>query len=391
MSLIKGRDATLLGAVALIVFIGVVMLSSASSVFAFEHFGDSYYFVKRQILFGVIPGVAGAFLISWLPKERLKLLVTPLFILSVLLLAAVLIPGVGEHLGRAQRWIRIGGFLLQPSEVVKLTSILFCAQWLSRRDERTRDTWKTGALPYLGIVGGIALLVILEPDLGTSLVITCTLVGMMFIAGLPWRHLGAIVGMALVVLTILIIIEPYRLTRLTTFLNPEHDVQGVSYHVNQAIVAISSGGWFGRGLGKSIQKFQYLPEVASDSLFAIMAEELGFVVVSIVVGLLYWIIIRCMRVAQRSGDPFARLAIAGIGLWLGIQTTINIGANVGLVPFTGVPLPFLSHGGTSMVVLLSAIAIIAVLSSGSLSGPGEQIHPFGSSYVSYRSRNRSRV
>lgn len=381
-----------MSAVALIVFIGVMMLSSASSVFAFENFGNSYHFVKRQLLFGVLPGVLGIIVISWLPKERLKIFVTPLFILSVALLAAVLIPGVGEHLGRAQRWIRIGGFLLQPSEIVKLTSILFCAQWLARMDERAMRIWKTGALPYLGIVGGIALLVILQPDLGTTLVITTTLIGMLFIAGLPWRHLGVIVGLALVVLTILIAIEPYRLTRLTTFLNPEHDVQGVSYHVNQAIVAISSGGWFGRGLGKSIQKFQYLPEVASDSLFAIMAEELGFVAVSIVVALLFWIIIRCLRTARSTADPFARLAIAGIGLWLGVQTTINIGANVGLVPFTGVPLPFLSHGGTSMVVLLSAIAIVTVLSSGAPNHQqGEHIRAMGAHQSSYRPRNRSRV
>ena len=357
-----------MGAVVLIVFIGVMMLSSASSVFAFERFGDSYYFVKRQIFFGVIPGVilAGA-VAGIVARNRLKQLVVPLFVVSIALLIAVLIPGVGEHLGRAQRWIRIGGFLLQPSELAKLCSILFCAHWLSRQSPQSLQEWKTGIFPYLAIVGFIIALIILEPDMGTSLVLLATLLGMLFIAGIPLRRMAAICGIGVVLVGLLIVAEPYRIKRLTTFLNPDQDLQGVSYHVNQAALAISSGGWFGRGLGKSIQKFQYLPEVASDSLFAIMAEELGFVLVVGVVVLLYWVIVRCFRIAATLSDPFHRLCASGIGLWLGIQTTINIGANVGLLPFTGVPLPLLSHGGTSMVVLLIGIAIVFALSDGTTS------------------------
>ncbi len=358
------KDITLLVALAVIIVIGIVMLSSASSVLGFQRFGNSYYYVKRQIEFGIIPGLLGIALLVFIEPSMLRRLAVPLYAVTLLLLVLVFVPSVGEHLDRASRWIKIGGYLLQPSEIMKLASILFASRWLSSRSPDQLSRWKEGITPYLGFVALTGGLVILEPDMGTTLVIVSTLIALLFFAGVQMRVFGTILLSGAIFALLLIVVSPYRLERMKTFLNHSNDTQGASYHVNQALVGVSSGGWFGRGLGRSVQKLQYLPEVTSDSLFAIMAEELGFFMLIPIILLLFWIVRRCLLTAEHAPDRFQQLVCAGVAVWLAVQTTINISANVGLLPFTGVPLPFLSHGGTSMMMVISAVGIVFVCSHG---------------------------
>ncbi|MBI5135409.1 putative lipid II flippase FtsW [Candidatus Uhrbacteria bacterium] len=362
------KDRALLAGLFVVLVIGIVMLSSASSILGFDKFHDSYYYVKRQLVYGILPGIVLASAVFWLTPTALRRLAMPLYAGSVLLLVLVFIPGIGESLDRARRWIRFGEVLLQPSELAKIASILFAARWLSDQPAQALSDWKRGILPYLGFIALTGGLVILEPDMGTTLVITTTLFSLLFFAGAPIKKLLLVGGIGIIVAMVLVVSSSYRLERLKTFIDGSDDPQGSSYHVNQALVGVSSGGWFGRGLGRSVQKLQYLPEVTSDSLFAIMAEELGFFRIAPVVVLLFWIILRVLRMASRAHDPFSQLACAGIAVWLVVQSSINIGANVGLLPFTGVPLPFLSHGGTSMMVLITSIAIALVLGGARIEG-----------------------
>ncbi len=358
-----GNDRALMVALALVLVIGIVMLSSASSVLGFDKFQDSYYYVKRQLLYGILPGIVLASIVLWVSPARMRSLAVPLYVGSLVLLVLVFVPGIGESLDRANRWIRLGGVLLQPSELAKIASILFAARWLSTKSPNTLSNWKQGIFPYLGFITVTGGLVILEPDLGTTLVIATTLFSLLFFAGVPIQKFILIAAGGVMIVSILIVSSSYRFERVKTFIDGSQDTQGASYHVNQALVGISSGGWFGRGLGRSVQKLQYLPEVTSDSLFAIMAEELGFFRVVPIILLLFWMIVRILSIARRAPDPFSQLTCAGIGIWLAVQSTVNIGANVGLLPFTGVPLPFLSHGGTSMMVLIGSVALVIVLGS----------------------------
>ena len=351
-------DLRFLGAVLALVGIGIVMLSSASSVLAFERFGDSYFFVKRQLFFGVFPGFILAALIQLIPVGAIRRLALPLYAASLLLLVAVFIPGIGEHLDRANRWIALGPVLLQPSELVKLTSIMYAGAWLSGTQKTFLVRWKEHIFPYLAIVTLPVFLVVLQPDLGTSIVIIAVLMAMLFLSGPRLGQCLAMIAGAIALLAVAVVASPYRLERFLTFIEPGRDVQGSSYHIQQALVAISSGGLFGSGLGKSVQKFQYLPEVASDSLFAIMAEELGVVMIGAITLLLFWVAARCFTIASAQEDVFARFVSIGVGTWLAVQAVVNIGANVGLIPFTGVPLPLVSHGGTAMMSMLVGLGIV---------------------------------
>lgn len=363
------KDITLLIALAVTITIGIVMLSSASSVLGFQRFGDSYFFVKKQITYGVLPGLVGMAVVMRMGPSILRQIAPWVYALTLVLLVLVFVPSIGEHLDRASRWINIGGFLLQPSEIAKLASILFAARWLSVRTPDELSRWKEGIAPYLGFVAVTGGLVILEPDLGTTLVIVTTLTSLLFFAGVRLKTFGVIISAGILLVMTLIVASPYRFERLKTFFDHSADTQGASYHVNQALVGVSSGGWFGRGLGRSVQKLQYLPEVTSDSLFAIMAEELGFFMLVPIILLLFWIIRRCLYTAEHASDRFQQLVCAGVGMWLAVQTTINISANVGLVPFTGVPLPFLSHGGTSMMMVMAGVTIVFMCSHASAQAP----------------------
>jgi len=341
---------------------GFVMLASASGPVAYERFGDSYYFVTNQLFNGLIPG-AIAFLVGFLiPYHTWRKYAFPMLIVTLLLLILVFIPGIGEDFGTfAHSWIAISSFAFQPSEIAKLTFLFYLAAWSEKRGEDLKDV-NAGLVPFMVILGVTSLLILLQPDLGTLTIIIAMSFMVYFVAGGPVPHLVGLGGLGLGAFIFLVQASPYRAARFMTFLHPELDPQGVGYQINQALLAVGSGGFFGRGFGHSLQKFQYLPEVIGDSIFAVLSEELGFMFtvgfLLVFVGFLW----RGLRIAERSEDAFGRYFTVGVMAWLGVQAFVNIGAMVGVLPITGVPLPFLSYGGTSLVVTLAAAGVVLNIS-----------------------------
>jgi cell division protein FtsW len=345
----------------LIVF-GLIMLSSASSAVAYEKFGDNFWYLKHQIIFGVLPGLAAFLVMSKINYRKWQKYAFPMLLISIGLLLLVFIPGLGASYGRAQNWINIFGMSIQPGEIVKLTFLFYLAAWFCQRNERELKEFSTGLLPFLGVLGIIILLMALQPDIGTLAIIVFISLAVYFAAGASIFHLFWIGVSGLIMFFLLIKSAPYRAERLMTFLHPELDPQGIGYHINQALLAIGSGGLFGLGFGHSRQKFQYLPEVAGDSIFAIIAEELGFIVVLGFILVLIFLAVRGFKIAKNSPDNFGRLLATGITSWFIFQAFVNIGAMLGLLPLTGIPLPFVSYGGTAMTVGLAAAGVLVNIS-----------------------------
>ncbi len=358
----RSVDVVLLVYIGILLLFGLIMLTSASSVIAYDKFGDAYFFVKRQLLFGVVPGLIGFLFFAKMPYEWLKKFGSILFYSSLALLILVLIPGIGATFNTGARsWIALGAFSFQPAELAKLGLICYLAYYMSVIGHKIQDL-KQGFIPVL-IVGMLPIgLTMLQPDIGTASILFATLFSLLFIGHAKASHLSLLAALAVFAFIILIAVAPYRAARLTTFLHPELDPQGIGYHINQSYLAIGSGGWLGYGLGHSRQKFQYLPEVHADSIFAVIAEELGFIVTSGFLCLLVLFAWRCVSIAKRCRDEYGRLLVMGIISWFMIQSFFNIAAMVGLMPITGVPLPFVSHGGTSLAIALSAVGIIANVS-----------------------------
>ncbi len=356
-------DYKLIVLLAVIVVFGLVMLSSVGAVIAYQKFGDSYFFVKKQFLLGIFPGIVLAFIFSKIPYHTWRKIAFPLLVISILLLVSVFIPGLGStHNTRSHSWLLIAGFSLQPSEIVKLTFLMYLASWLEQRGERGVKDFSYGFLPFLVVLGVIMFLMILQPDIGTMAIIVLIALSVYYVAGAHLKHL-VILGLGgLGLFALLIKIAPYRLARFTIFLNPELDPQGIGYHINQAFLAIGSGGFFGRGFGQSRQKFNYLPEITGDSIFAVIAEELGFFLTIMVVALFVAFAYKGFKIALSSPDTFGKLLAVGITSWIVFQSFINIGAMVGLMPITGVPLPFISYGGTAMTMNLAAMGILINIS-----------------------------
>lgn len=344
-------------ALALLIF-GLLILTSASSVIGLHIFDDPYHFIKHQVLFGLIPGLLAAYFCYRIPTEWWRQNATVIMGISLIVLIAVLIPGIGATYEKnARSWINIMGFSFQPAEFVKLGLILFFSAYLLKHKE-TITNWQQGFLPAL-IVGLLPVgLLLLQPDVGTASIVFALSLALLFFAGARLHHLGALLLLGMTAFAVMIAIAPYRLDRVTTFLHPELDPLGVGYQINQAYLAIGSGGLFGLGLGHSRQKFQYLPEVHADSIFAIMAEEGGFIVVLLFLIALYFFLRRVFTLARNCGNEYDRLIVAGIATWIAVQSFLNIGAIAGLLPLTGVPLPLVSHGGTSLVATLAAVGIM---------------------------------
>ncbi len=359
----KSIDILLLCIVSTIVFFGLIMLWSASAPSGYDQFGDSYYFLKHQLIFGLIPGIAALLAFSRIPYTFWQKHAFHLLILSIVLLILVFIPGFSAGIGTAHSWISIGGiFSLQPSEVVKMTFLFYLAAWLGKRDEYGVKDVHSGFLPFLLVLGTIMLLMILQPDVGTMSIIAAMSLVVYFVAGAPLTYVFGLIATGIGMLTLLITMAPYRAARFTTFLNPELDPQGIGYHINQALLAIGSGGIFGVGYGHSRQKFQYLPEVSGDSIFAVISEELGFIFALLTLALFTVFLWRLLRIAQQTPDKFGKYFVIGVGAWITIQAFVNIGSMVALLPITGVPLPFISYGGTSLAVTLAAIGVVLNIS-----------------------------
>ncbi|MFA6493366.1 MAG: putative lipid II flippase FtsW [Patescibacteria group bacterium] len=351
-------------AIALIVFLlclfGLVMISSASIVTSQERFGSNYYYVTHQLVslvIGLICMVA-AYFIDYRFWKKISLI---MFLATLVLLIGVFMPVIGRNFGGAHRWIGIGGMIFQPSEIVKLTFIIYLASWLEKKGEKIGN-FSAGFVPFAFLMLVLGFLIMSQPDLGTLSVIIGTAVATFFVAGAKGSHL-AIGGVSILVLVgILIKIEPYRLQRFLVFLNPSDQTLGAAYHINQALIAVGSGGLWGLGFGQSKQKYLYLPQAYSDSIFAIASEELGFLRVGLVVLAFIFLGMRGYKIARNAPDSFARLLATGITTWIIIQAFINIAAMLSLIPLTGVPLPFISYGGSSLIVTLIAVGILLNIS-----------------------------
>ncbi len=338
--------------------IGIVMVYSASLVVGYAQYGDQAYFFQRQLLW-CGAGVVIMFLFMRLPYQWWRRFSVPLMFLSVAMLVAVLVPGVGSATLGATRWIRIGGINIgQPSELCKVTLAIYMADWLAAKGERVRE-FRYGLLPFLVVLLLITGLVMKQPDMGTALVIIATAVTIFFVSGANLMQLIPLGGLGALGLVGLAMGSGYRSGRLSTFMNPWSDPTGSGYHVIQSLIAIGSGGIQGLGLGDSRQKFPgLLPFPYTDSIFAVIGEELGLVGCSVVLILFLLLAYRGLRTAQRSADSFAGLLAIGISCQMALQAFLNIAVVTSTVPFTGITLPFVSYGGSSMLVSFAAMGIL---------------------------------
>ncbi|MDO8584027.1 MAG: putative lipid II flippase FtsW [bacterium] len=357
---LKSADPVVFGMTAALVIFGLIMLMSATGPIGMQRANDSFYYVRHQLLVGVLPGSVLFFLFALIPYRFWKAMALPALIASLLLLISVFLPGIGQAYGGSHSWVHIGPFNFQPSEIAKLSFLIYLAAWLSgRKDADVRSS----AAPFFLALGVVMGLLLLEPDTGSMAVIVGMSLLLYFISGAPvtWFLGLGVLGAGL--LAMLIKFSPYRAARFMTFLHPELDPKGIGYHINQAILAIGSGGFWGLGYGHSRQKFLYLPEVEADSIIAVIAEEMGFWLILILIAAFTYLVWRCFKIAKEAHDPFGTYLAAGIGSWLGIQVLLNVASMTGLMPMTGVTLPFISHGGSSMVVLLAAMGLLASVSA----------------------------
>ena len=350
------EHSILLTATLCLLALGVVMVFSASSTTSLlGEAGDGAFYLKRTALYGVF-GLIALRLLSVNGVKMLRPLTVPLMGLSIFLLVLVLIPGVGIEVNGAKRWIGTGLFQIQPSEIAKVALILYGAQLLATRPKMTRSIREMG--PFLAAVALISLLVVVEPDLGTAMVACFAAAAMLVAAGARLRDLALLAGGIAVVIVLAIMIEPYRMERLTGFLNPGADPSGAGFQANQAQIALGSGGFFGVGLGESLQKAFYLPEAHTDMIAAVVGEELGLMGIAMIVGLFGLFGYAGLQTAKKARDPYAKLLAAGLTSLIVIQAVINLFAVLGLAPLTGVPLPFVSYGNSSLLTLLAAVGVL---------------------------------
>jgi len=284
-----------------------------------------------------------------------------IFLLSLLLLILVYVPHVGKSMGGASRWLGSGVFSFQPSELAKLGLIIYLASYFDKRKNQIQSFSKT-FLPFLVIVGIVLGLIIKQPDIGTALIFVLIAVGIYFLAGAEILQLGLFIPIFIACLWLIIKIAPYRLARIIAFINPKSDVLGVSYHINQTLIAIGSGGLLGVGFGNSRQKYNYLPEAHTDSIFAIICEELGFLRAVLVIIAFACLAILGLKIVKKAPNNFGRLLAFGIIIWFVGQAFVNLGVMLGFLPFTGVPLPFISYGGSSLIISLAAVGILLNIS-----------------------------
>ena len=354
----RGHPAMLLGiTVATLVMLGLVMILSASSVSAFADYGSPFMFFKKQLLWAAI-GVALYIFFARFDYKRLKGRGAMSIAGAVCLLAAVLVPGVGISVGGSARWVGAGPLSFQPSEFAKLALILFVADVFARKSERSLRIFSRTAMPVLPVLGMLAALVMLQPDMGTTMLLGIIGFGMMFVAGAPMRYIVpmGIAGGAMAVFAALA--EPYRRARVTAFLDPWADPLNTGYQTIQSLIALGSGGWFGVGLGASRQKWSYIPNSHTDFIFAILGEEMGLIGTLTVLGLFAFLIYLGVRIARKAPDRYGMLLASGVTLWMGSQALINMGAVTAAAPITGVPLPLVSFGGSSLVICLVAMGLL---------------------------------
>src|SRR3989338_4302421 len=349
-------DALLIALVCMLLGAGLIALSSASAETSMRVFGTSYGFVEHQLLFGILPGLAGMAFFYFIPHTTVRSFALPFFLGSIFLLILAFVPAFSYSAGGAQRWVQFGELSIQPAELTKLSFIIYIAAWLAGRKKQVVSTAE-GLLPFLGLLGILAVFLILQPDISTLGIIAIIACAMYFAAGARLLHMVAIALLGVGALAILVWSAPYRMERVMTFLNPGSDPQGASFQTQQALVAVGSGGTWGMGLGASNQN-SILPEPVGDSIFAIWGEETGFAGSLFLVALFLLFAWRGFLIARATSDRFAHVAAVGIVVWISVQAYINIASTVGVIQLSGIPLPFMSYGGSAMAANLSACGLL---------------------------------
>jgi cell division protein FtsW len=352
-------DSITLVLVATLLLVGMVMVTSASMEVAAKDFGDPFYFMERQFLFGAC-GVALAWMVTRIPAELWDRYSLALLLLGLAMLLLVLIPGLGAKINGARRWLRIGPMNFQVSELSKVLVLTWVCSYCVRKREELETTFG-GLLKPVGLLTVAGVLLLVEPDFGATTVLFATGFAVLFIAGARLRYVFGLVSVVAVAFGLLAVLSPYRLKRLTIFMHPWEDPFNGGFQLTQSLIAIGRGGWFGVGLGSSIQKLFYLPEAHTDFVFAVLAEELGLVGVIGVIGLfvaLVWRAFAISRMASQAGLKFQSYLAAAFGMWLGVQAVVNIGVNMGVLPTKGLTLPLLSYGRSSLIVSLAWLGVL---------------------------------
>jgi len=348
----KSIDRNFLILVISLIILGLISIADVSAPQALNMFGDKFYFLKQQLMWSGI-GLAVLFITSKIHYSFWQKIATPFFITTIVLLLVVLLPNLGFKALGARRWISLGLFSFQPSELIKLSFIIFIAKVAAKN-----KSFLSYFLPLILVTG----LIMLQPDLGTALVVATIGFSQFFISGVSILYLGLSMSAGILGAIVLTIFSPYRRARLSTFFETASDPLGKSYHIRQILLALGSGGIFGVGLGASRQKFLFLPESSTDSIFAVITEELGLVGGFAIILIFAYFIYKGLKIAGNAPDTFSKIAAVGITAWIGGQAFLNIASMVALVPLTGIPLPFFSYGGSSLVMILAACGILLSIS-----------------------------
>lgn len=358
----KKIDKILLVTIILLMIIGATVLLSASMNESKKDFGNIYGYFQNQILRGVLVGILLGFVAYRTPYKTIKKFSIPLMLASIGLLILVFVPGISAEEQSVNRWIDLRFSTFQPSELIKLTFIIYLAAWLESHSAEIRKSNFAMLFPFISFIVIIGALLIKQPDLSTLMIIVATASSMLWVAGVRFKHIVPLGAAGLLILGVLIKIAPYRFDRILAFRNPENDPLGISYQINQALIAVGSGNLWGSGITEGIQKLRFLPEPMNDSIFAVWSEETGFIGATILILLFTIFMWRGLIISRIAKDPFVKFASIGITTWIFVQAIVNMAAIVGLIPLTGIPLPFISYGSSAMIMTLVASGLLLQLS-----------------------------
>ncbi len=349
----KKVDLTMFISIVILSILGLLMVYDSSQFDGFRNFSDSYYYIKQQAMWMVL-GYLGLGFFSIFDYHKLAKYAIPLFYISIFLLIIVIIPGVGISAYGAHRWLKISFLTIQPAEIIKLAAVIFFAKLFEK---------KVITKPFI-IYSGLIIFIIglLQKDLGSSVVFALIAYGVYFIAGAPIQYILGFLVAGGVAMTGFILTASYRIQRVLAFLDPFADPEGYTYHISQVLIALGSGGLLGLGIGQSRQKFAYIPEVSTDSIFSVVGEEFGFLGALVLIFAIGFVVYRGFTIAERAPDRFGKLIASGLTLWIGAQAVVNLAAMVSLIPLTGVPLPFISYGGSALLANLVAVGILLNIS-----------------------------
>lgn len=365
----KKFNLTLLILTAILVIFGLFMVTSAGMVISQERFGQSLYFAKHQVLNGLLPGLILGFIAFVFPLSFLRRYALLIFLFGVVLMILVYIPGIGAQFGGARRWINFDNFNFQPSELFKLAFVVYLAAFFEKTKELRKNHPVQGLFAFLAVLAVVGLLIGLQPDIGTLGVFALTALSLYFLARAPLSHIFALSALGFAVLAFFVKIFPHAAQRVQVLFNPQAAPKGIGYQMDQSLIALGSGGILGQGLAQGKQKFLYLPQPANDSIAAVIGEELGFLGLIILVSVFLAFAFQGLKIARNAPDEFLRLLAAGVTCLITVQAFINILAIIGLIPLTGVTLPFISYGGTSLAVSLVGVGILLNISKYSINRP----------------------